>query len=190
VISQVPTYAAADSAVSVFLLFSMTLGVIAFQTEIKMHEICYTNFNAIGKREVQIWAIINIYSHYNYPKRGIEFLIRESYFFAWEELPARDPDTGYVTKAGYIPIIQSPTKYVTPILFAFHDVQSTVRVVMSHDMVFTTWAAESRIAGSRGWGGIVITQVLIDTTYLHSCVYTNCSYNKYNYKRKRIEIHK
>jgi hypothetical protein len=69
----------------------------------------------------------------------MEYLIRKSDFFTWEELPTRDPDTGYVTKAGYIPTIQSLTKYVAPILFAFHAVQSTVRVVMSHDMVFTTW---------------------------------------------------
>jgi hypothetical protein len=59
--------------------------------------------------------------------------------FTWEELPNRDHDTGYVTKAGYIPIIQRLTKYVTTLSVVYHAIQSTVRIVMSHDMVFTTW---------------------------------------------------
>jgi hypothetical protein len=62
-------------------------------------------------------------------------------FFNWEELLNRDTNNGYLTKLRYIPVIQSLTKYVTPILFAFHTVQSTVRIVMSHDMVFTAWTA-------------------------------------------------
>jgi len=76
-----------------------------------MHEICNSNYNAISRQKVRISAIIKIYSHYSYRKRGMEYLIRKSNFFTWEELPTRDPGTGYVTKAGYIPIIQSLTKY-------------------------------------------------------------------------------
>jgi hypothetical protein len=69
----------------------------------------------------------------------MEYLIRKSDFFTWEELPNRDPDTGYVTKAGCIPIIQSLTKYVPLTIFVFHAVQGTMRVVMSHDMYLTAW---------------------------------------------------
>jgi hypothetical protein len=31
-------------------------------------------------------------------------------FFTWEELPTGDPETGYLTKAGYIRLIPSLTK--------------------------------------------------------------------------------
>jgi hypothetical protein len=99
------------------------------------------NYNAIGKRKVLMWAVIVIYSHYSYCKRGTIYLIIKSGYFTWEELLNRDPDTGYVIKAGYTPIIQNLTKYVTPILFAFHTVQSTESFVMSHDMVCTAWTA-------------------------------------------------
>jgi hypothetical protein len=85
-------------------------------------------------------ALINIYSHYSYRKRDIGYLIRESYFVTWEKTADQRSDTRYVTKAGCIPIIYSLPKYEIPILFASHAVQSTVRIMMSRDMVFTTWA--------------------------------------------------
>jgi len=65
--------------------------------------------NAFGKREVLIWALINIYSHYSYRKSGIGYRIWKSDFITWEEELNRDPDTEYVTTAGYILSIQSLT---------------------------------------------------------------------------------
>jgi hypothetical protein len=82
---------------------------------------------------------MNINSHYSYHKRDIEHLLTLTDSFTWEELPTRDPDTGYLTKAGYIPIIQNLTKYIPATLVGYHVTQSTVRIAMSHDMVFTTW---------------------------------------------------
>jgi hypothetical protein len=83
--------------------------------------------------------LINIYSCYSFRKRDIERLLSLTDSFTWEELPTRDPDTGYITKAGYIPIIQRLTKYVPASLIGYHVTQSTLRIVLSHDMVFTTW---------------------------------------------------
>jgi hypothetical protein len=59
--------------------------------------------------------------------------------FTWEELPTRDPDTGKLTKAGYIPIIQSLTKYTAGFLISFHFIQSAVRILSNHEMVLTSW---------------------------------------------------
>jgi hypothetical protein len=59
--------------------------------------------------------------------------------FTWEELPTRDPDTGHLTKAGYIPLIQRVVNYCAAIILIFHAIQSTVRIVLYHDMVFTAW---------------------------------------------------
>jgi len=59
--------------------------------------------------------------------------------FTWEELPTRDPDTGYLTKAGYIPIMQNFTAYLMTLTIIYQTVYSTVLIVLSHDMPFTNW---------------------------------------------------
>jgi hypothetical protein len=83
--------------------------------------------------------VIHTYSRYSYRKRDIERLLCLTEAFTWEELPTRDPSTGYTTKAGYIPIIQRLAKYSSAILLGFHFVQSAVRVVVNHDMILTAW---------------------------------------------------
>jgi hypothetical protein len=60
-------------------------------------------------------------------------------YFTWEELPTRDPDTGYLTKAGYIPKIQTAAKQSMAFMFIFHATQSVIRMALNHDMVFSTW---------------------------------------------------
>jgi hypothetical protein len=59
--------------------------------------------------------------------------------FTWEELPTRDPDTGRLTKAGYIPIMQKFAAYIITSSIIYHTVHSTVNIVLNHDMPFTNW---------------------------------------------------
>jgi hypothetical protein len=80
-----------------------------------------------------------MYSCYSFRKRGLEYLLGLTDFFTWEELPTRDPDTGNLTKAGYIPIVQRLTKHVLLFLLAFHTLQCSVRIVLNHDMIVTAW---------------------------------------------------
>ncbi|KDR19175.1 hypothetical protein L798_06229 [Zootermopsis nevadensis] len=75
----------------------------------------------------------------SYRKREVEHLIRLTDYFTWEELPTRDPDTGYLTKAGYLPFIQKLTKYATLFAIIYHCTQTTVRIILNHDMVFASW---------------------------------------------------
>jgi hypothetical protein len=83
---------------------------------------------------------MNICFRYSYRKREIEHLISLTDSFTWEELPTRDPDTGHLTKAGYIPLIQGLAQYVPAFLIGYHSIQSAFRIILSHDMVFfTTW---------------------------------------------------
>jgi hypothetical protein len=82
---------------------------------------------------------MHIYSHYSYSKSNIENLLTLTDSFTWEELPTRDRDTGHLTKAGYIPIIQSLTKYSLMLALVFHNIQCAVRMVMSNDMIYTNW---------------------------------------------------
>jgi hypothetical protein len=65
--------------------------------------------------------------------------MRMTDFFTWEDLPTRDAVTGHRTKAGYIPITQTIAMYVPTFVYAFHIVQTTVRMVTSRDMVFPAW---------------------------------------------------
>jgi len=75
----------------------------------------------------------------SYRKRHIEHLLRLTDSFTWEELPSRDLYTEHLTKAGYIPLIQSLHKYFFVFGFAFHIIQSTVRIFSNHDMILTSW---------------------------------------------------
>jgi hypothetical protein len=59
--------------------------------------------------------------------------------FTWEELPTRCASTGYLTKAGYIPIIEKLSKYAVIFVLGFHAVQCAYRIAFYHDMVFTAW---------------------------------------------------
>jgi hypothetical protein len=88
---------------------------------------------------VLIRSIIAVYSHYSYCKRDIDQLLILTDSFTWEELPTTDPDTGYLTKARYIPIIQDLTKNVIVWIMVFNSAQFTVRIVMNHDMAFASW---------------------------------------------------
>jgi hypothetical protein len=89
----------------------------------------------------------------------LEHLIGLTDSFSWEELPIRDPETGYLTKAGYIRLIPSLTKYLTALLFAFHGIHSTVRIVLNHDMVFTAWYPFD-VSGSPAYETANFTQVI------------------------------
>jgi len=59
--------------------------------------------------------------------------------FTWEELPTRDPDTGYLTKARFTPIIQDLTKYMFWFTILVHFIQSTVRIVMNRELILISW---------------------------------------------------
>jgi hypothetical protein len=78
-------------------------------------------------------------SSFRFLEREIECLIRLTDSFTWEELPTTDYDTGYLTKAAYIPIIQRFTKHLTAFMLGFHGILSAVRIVMYHDMILAKW---------------------------------------------------
>jgi hypothetical protein len=59
--------------------------------------------------------------------------------FTWKDLPTRDADSGQLTAAGWIPLIQMYTTRVAVVGLVFHSVQSTIRIVKSHETVFIAW---------------------------------------------------
>jgi hypothetical protein len=54
-------------------------------------------------------------------------------------MPTRDPDTGFITTAGYIPLIQKFTKYTVMTGMTLHLAQSAIRIIMDHDTIFPVW---------------------------------------------------
>jgi hypothetical protein len=99
--------------------------------------------------------ITDFYSRYSYRKYEFEQLI---------QLGSRDPETGYLTNAGYIPLISSITKYVTALLPAFDATQSTVRTVLNHDMVLTAWYPLD-VSASPAYKIANFTQVMLKHLY-------------------------
>ena len=69
----------------------------------------------------------------------MELLLTLTDSFTWEELPTRDPDTGYLTNAGYIPIVQRLTKYTVLFAYAGLNIQSTIRIVTNHETILPVW---------------------------------------------------
>jgi hypothetical protein len=59
--------------------------------------------------------------------------------FTWEDLPTRDPDTGHLTAAGLIPLINLYSIRAALGLVSFHVVQSTVRIVTNHETLIVAW---------------------------------------------------
>ena len=72
-------------------------------------------------------------------KSSIERVMDLTDSFTWEDMPTRDPDTGHLTAAGWIPLIQMYTTRVTAVTLAFHCVHSTIRVVKSHETLVIAW---------------------------------------------------
>jgi hypothetical protein len=59
--------------------------------------------------------------------------------FAWEDMPTRDADTGQLTAAGWIPLIMKYNVCAAAALTSLHFLQSTIRIVMNHETMFTAW---------------------------------------------------
>jgi hypothetical protein len=63
-------------------------------------------------------------------------MLRLTDAFIWEDLPTRDPVTGSLTMAAWIPRIRRFTTSIIISAITFHVVQSAVRVVTSDDPSF------------------------------------------------------
>ena len=59
--------------------------------------------------------------------------------FTWEEMPTRDADTGYLTAAGWIRRITFFSTRISLGLLTFLFTQSTIRVLTSHETIYTAW---------------------------------------------------
>jgi hypothetical protein len=59
--------------------------------------------------------------------------------FKWEDLPTRDADSGQLTAAGWIPLIQMYTTRVAGMSVAFQSLQSTIRILKSNETIYTAW---------------------------------------------------
>jgi hypothetical protein len=59
--------------------------------------------------------------------------------FTWEDLPTRDPHTGHLTLAGWIPHVQKIAKYGFIFTGVYHLGQSGVRMYASHELMYRAW---------------------------------------------------
>jgi len=59
--------------------------------------------------------------------------------FMWEDLPTRDADTGQLTAAGWIPLIQLYANRLALMNLIFHCIQTTIRIVTNHETILTVW---------------------------------------------------
>ncbi|XP_023717009.1 odorant receptor 2a [Cryptotermes secundus] len=76
---------------------------------------------------------------FRFRKHDMNHLITLTEYFTWEELPAIHPDTGYATHAGLVPKIPVIVKYMMVFIAVFHGTQCIVRMIISHDMIYSKW---------------------------------------------------
>ena len=87
-------------------------------------------------------------------------MLRLTDAFIWEDLPTRDPVTGYRTFASWIPRIQKFAFIFTTTVVGIHVVQSTIRLFISDDrpFVYGTWYPFNA-TNSPAYELVTITQV-------------------------------
>jgi len=95
--------------------------------------------------------------------------------FTWENLPTRDADTGYLTAAGWIPLIRMFSTSAAVMLVLIHSVQSTIRMATNHETVFIVWYPFDWTV-SPFYELVNISQVTFSMTEFSSI----CSYNILN----------
>ena len=76
---------------------------------------------------------------FRFRQKSIERVMDLTDSFTWEDLPTRETDTGHLTAAGWIPLIQMYNNRAAVVSLAFHFVQSTIRIVTNHETIFITW---------------------------------------------------
>ena len=81
----------------------------------------------------------DVVQFFRFRQRSIERTMDLTDSFTWEDLPTRDADTGHLTAAGWIPLIQKYTNRVAVVTLAFHCVQSTIRILKSQETMFIAW---------------------------------------------------
>jgi len=72
-------------------------------------------------------------------QRSVERALDLTDSFTWEDLQARDSDTGQLTAAGWIPLTTKYIRIAAVAMLCFHTVQSTIRIVTNHETLLIAW---------------------------------------------------
>jgi len=116
-----------------FYLWRISLFIIK-QHEIQSFLLSFECFHTFNVPQITVWFLC-----LRFRQRSIERAMDLTDSFTWEDLPTRDADTGHLTAAGWIPRILKYSRNATIIFLCFHTVQSTIRIVTSHETVYIVW---------------------------------------------------
>jgi len=112
-------------------------------------------------------------------QKSIEHAMDLTDSFMWEDLPTRDAETGHLTPAGWIPLIQMFTRRIAILMLAFHCAQFTIRIVTNHETLFNTWYPFDWNV-SPFYELVNISQVIFPFCYKYKVYLLNCSYINFN----------
>ena len=107
-------------------------------------------------------------------QRSIEHAMDLTDSFTWEDLPTRDAETGHLTAAGWIPLIQMYTVRIAVVTLGFHFIQSTIRIAKSHETILIAWYPFDWTA-SPYYELVNISQVTISLCYKNENSLQYCS---------------
>jgi hypothetical protein len=92
---------------------------------------CFLTFNEC--------KVTNLFLCLRFRQHSIELAMELTDRFTWEDLPTRDPESGHLTAAGWIPLTIKYGKIANITTLCFHTVQSTIRIVTNHETVLSAW---------------------------------------------------
>jgi hypothetical protein len=91
-------------------------------------------FPKLNVPEITVWILC-----IRFQQRSIERAMDLTDSFTWEDLPTRNADSGRLTAAGWIPLIQKYTARAAISILSLHLGQSTVRIVTNHETILMAW---------------------------------------------------
>ncbi|KAJ4437169.1 hypothetical protein ANN_17304 [Periplaneta americana] len=72
-------------------------------------------------------------------KDDYDKVLKMTEMFVWEDMPEKDPKTGTLTTAGWIPRVQKIMKIIVIYVMTVHSIQSCIRIVNNHELMFVSW---------------------------------------------------
>ncbi|XP_033609369.1 uncharacterized protein LOC111869588 [Cryptotermes secundus] len=140
---SVPVYMRNPSLlISVYNVLSVLHAIalyIAFCMDIIVHRNDLKNFMKAFRLLNSATLILWNYFSLRWRLHDFERLLRLTESFTWEDQPTRDPHTGHHTLAGWIPHLQKLWMYILGFSYFFHILQSGVRMLVYHELMFPAW---------------------------------------------------
>ncbi|KAJ4437171.1 hypothetical protein ANN_17306, partial [Periplaneta americana] len=104
-----------------------------------LHSCELTHMTRMLRFAVTHTYVIFVDLSFRFRKYEYDNVLKMTEMFVWEDMPEKDPEVRNLTMAGWIPRIQKIMKKIILSVISIHTVQSCIRLVNNHELMFVTW---------------------------------------------------